>query len=339
MASADAVNIDSVTLNDGQRMPLLALGSIAFFTDPAGIADQVYEAIKMGYRHFDSAWIYQTEQWIGQGVARAIADGLVQRSDLFLSSKIWITDMRADALAAQARECNRHFGQGYMDLLLLHGPVPYLVTKGKGSFDLEQRDEQLDVMKESWGAMEQLVRDDIVKSIGVANFGIEDLQRLLDSCAVKPAVNQIETHPLFQATKTLSLCQAHGIVMMAHSPLGGYERPKEAAQDGGQSQRQPQERPAYARTRDELWHSDVVKRIADKHSATVPQVILKFQVDRCVAVACRSSKAERMRQNAAIFHAFHLDDQDRSALAGLDQSRSCIPDYFRRLHGMDQATF
>ena len=159
-----SLSIPSVLLNSGHRMPLIALGCIEFVRDKKTVADSVYDAITLGYRHFDTAWIYETERFIGEGVARAISEGLVKREDLFLSSKVWVTDLRPEALAAQARESVANLSSGYLDLLLIHAAEPL------GGFKREShRKEQLrenadlfsfDLDDEDRAALASLHRDD-----------------------------------------------------------------------------------------------------------------------------------------------------------------------------------
>ena len=328
-----SLSIPSVLLNSGHRMPLIALGCIEFVRDKKTVADNVYDAITLGYRHFDTAWIYETERFIGEGVARAISEGLVKREDLFLSSKVWVTDLRPEALAAQARESVANLSSGYLDLLLIHGPQAYKVTKSKSTLDLEVVDEGVDVHRESWKAMEQLVADGVVRSIGVANYGTEDLEKTLAACSIKPAVDQVESTPIFQSNRLLEVCRRHSVLMMAHSPLGGFKRDlssEESVKAGAT---------AAQRNQESLWGSPVIRKVADKHGKSLAQVMLKFQVDRGVAVAVKSHRKERLRENADLF-SFDLDHEDRAALAGLHREDGyCTPEFYRLLLRMDRATF
>lgn len=296
------------------------------------IADMVYEAIRIGYRHFDTAWIYTTEKQIAVGVKRAIDEGLVKRSDLFLSTKIFMTAMHAEDLLKQAQQSLANLRHEYIDLLLLHGPVPLkdsgskkfgvIPVKEDGSLSI---DTELDVHTESWSAMEQLVDVGAVMSIGVANYDVSQLRQTIAKSRIKPAVNQVECNLLLQQQELVQFCKEQGILLVAHTPLGGQLLPPETKVDDFTHN------PIV--NRNQLWDNESVKSIAAKHQKSVAQVMLRFQVDRGVAVIPKTRKRERLIENADIFD-FELDAEDDQTLRKLDSGRHCVSEFFASLNRM-----
>jgi diketogulonate reductase-like aldo/keto reductase len=297
------------------------------------VSDMVYDAIVIGYRHFDTAAIYTTEKQVAAGVRKAIAAGIVTRDQLFLSTKIFMTDMHAADLIAQAKQCNDNLGHEYIDLLLLHGPVPLkkdAPLRKCGVIPVNEDDtlavdHQVDVHTESWDAMQQLVGMGIVRSIGVANYNVVQLKQTMEKAVIKPAVNQIESNVLLQQQDIVTFCQDQGIVVTAHTPLGGNMLPPETPVN------EWTHNPLVHRNM--MWDNTVLKSIAAKHRKSVPQIMLKFQVDRGVAVIPKSKHKERLAENANIFD-FDLDDEDRQAIRQLDSGKHCVSHFFTTLNQM-----
>lgn len=186
----------TLILNSGASIPTVGLGVFQ-----SQVGDETYHAVrsalKLGYRHVDTAQIYGNEADVG----RAVADSGLQRSEVFVTTKLW----RAEWGAARAREAIdsslRKLGMAYVDLLLLHCP---------GDPDLRA---------ETWAVLEEAVKKGQAKSIGVSNFGIPHLERLMKSATITPAVNQIELSPFNQRVDVVQHCQSKGIALQAYSPL------------------------------------------------------------------------------------------------------------------------
>lgn len=189
-----ALPIPHVALNDGTTIPQLGLG--VFKVEPADTERIVSEALDAGYRHIDTAHIYQNEA----GVGRAIAASGIPRDELFITTKLWNTD-HADPRAALAESLQR-LGLDYVDLYLIHWPMPMLGTA-----------------LTAWRGMVPLLGDGLTSSIGVSNFEIEHLRQLHEETGVVPAVNQIELHPFHQRRELRAYCQANGIAVEAWGPL------------------------------------------------------------------------------------------------------------------------
>ncbi|MGK0741747.1 aldo/keto reductase [Leucobacter sp. Z1108] len=189
-----ALPIPSIALNDGHRIPQLGLG--VFKVEPGETERIVSEALEVGYRHIDTAFIYHNED----GVGRAIAQSGIPRDELFITTKLWNTD-HEDPRSAFEKSLDR-LGLDRLDLYLIHWPMPMLGTA-----------------LEAWRGMVQLVGAGLTESIGVSNFEVEHLRELHEETGVVPAVNQIELHPFHQRRELRAYCKANGIAVEAWGPL------------------------------------------------------------------------------------------------------------------------
>src|SRR3954449_4275995 len=191
--------VPALKLNNGVEMPALGLG--VFQTPPDETRDAVRAALDSGYRHIDTAAAYGNEREVGQAIA---ASGL-DRSDVFLETKIWISDYGYDETLHGFEKSARKLGVEQIDLLILHQALPTA----------------FDRTLEAYRALERLLADGMVRAIGVSNFMVEHLTQLLDRAHVVPAVNQIEVHPYFQQRQVQAFNAEHGILTQAWSPIGG----------------------------------------------------------------------------------------------------------------------
>ncbi|GAB2555567.1 aldo/keto reductase [Kribbella endophytica] len=188
--------IPTVTLNNGVEMPQLGFGVFQVPDDETTAA--VTAALQAGYRSIDTAAAYQNEA----GVAKALADSGIERSDLFVTTKLWNADQGYDETLAAFERSRKLLGLEYVDLYLIHWPAPAL---GK--------------YVDSWRALEKLSADGLVRAIGVSNFQPAHLDTLAETASIVPAVNQIELHPYLQQTEVRAYDEEHGIATEAWSPL------------------------------------------------------------------------------------------------------------------------
>ena len=189
--------VPRLTLNSGHSIPQLGLG---VFQVEADVAKQVVlDALEIGYRHIDGAWVYRNEEGVGQ----AIAESGIPREELFITTKLWNTFQGATTARDGLNESLEKLGLDYVDLYLVHWPAP-----------------QRDVYVETWLALEGFVSEGLVRSIGVSNFLPEHLEKVLDGGSIVPAVNQIELHPAFQQKAQRAFQEPHGILTEAWGPLG-----------------------------------------------------------------------------------------------------------------------
>lgn len=294
-------------------MPVLGLGTYADPSERDQISQAVYDAITLGYRHIDTAFMYGVENQVGDGVRRAINDGLVTRSEMFIVTKIWMTNMSRDKLIEQAKESVAAIGlDGYVDCLLVHCPCPlkgppmFLAkTENPAPFDVD-----VDIHQETWPAMEEVLQMGLTKSIGVSNYNSRQIEELMRVAKVVPVTNQVESTPFLPQKKLIDVCRRHGIVITAFSPFGG---PQSFETDHRVS----------------LLQHPTIKEIADKHGKNISQVLLRFHIDRGLSVIPKSTTKERIKGNAAIWD-FQLTQEEIASLESLSNgSRICAPAQLR----------
>lgn len=193
------MNLQTTTLNNGIKMPVLGYG-VFRVENGAELAEAVKTAIKKGYRSIDTAQIYGNEEMVGQGIKEAIAEGLVTREELFITSKVWNAGLNYEAALAAYDDSLSKMGLDYLDLYLIHWPG---------------HDQYLDAYK----ALETIYKEGRVRSIGVSNFQVHHLENLLKETEIKPVINQIEFHPRLTQQEVRNYCMEHDIQVEAWSPL------------------------------------------------------------------------------------------------------------------------
>ncbi|XP_021889325.1 NADP-dependent D-sorbitol-6-phosphate dehydrogenase-like [Carica papaya] len=291
----------AITLNNGFKMPIIGLG--VWRMEGKDIRDLIINAIKIGYRHFDCAADYKNEAEVGEALAEAFKSGLVKRDDLFITTKLWNSDH--GHVAEACKDSLKKLQLDYLDLYLVHFPVATRHT-GVGTTDSAiGEDGVLDIdttisLETTWHAMEDLVSKGLVRSIGISNYDIFLTRDCLAYSKVKPAVNQIETHPYFQRDSLVKFCQKHGICVTAHTPLGGADA--NAEWFGTVS----------------CLENQVLKGLAEKYRRTVAQVVLRWGIQRNTAIIPKTSKLERLKENFQVFD-FELAKEDMDLINSIDR--------------------
>lgn len=189
-------------LSNGVKMPNLAFGT--FKVNEGDDVQIILDAINVGYRHFDTAAFYNTEEALG----KAIKKSGIPREEFFITTKVWKTSMGYEGAKKSFEESLEKLDMDYVDLLLIHWPRP----------DAESDWKKLDI--ETWKAFEEIYKEGKTKAIGVSNFLNHHMQNILDNCEVEPMVNQIEFHPGYIQKDVVDFDKEHGIVVEAWSPLG-----------------------------------------------------------------------------------------------------------------------
>jgi diketogulonate reductase-like aldo/keto reductase len=274
----------AMTLNNGVTMPALGLG--VFQSPPEETTAAVEAALREGYRLIDTAAAYGNEREVGDAVR---ASGL-DRSEVFLETKIWISDYGYDETLHGFEKSAGKLGVDQIDLLILHQALP-------SAFDRTL---------EAYRALETLLRDGRVRAIGVSNFMVDHLTRLLEHATVVPAVNQIEVHPYFAQSDVQAFDAQHRIVTQAWSPIGGIT----FYRDG-----------EHTSTLDD----PVIVDIARAHGKTAAQVMLRWGLQQGRSVIPKSTKPERIAENIDVFD-FVLAGYELAAIDGLDTSRRGGPE-------------
>ena len=297
------------TLNNGYRLPGLGLGTFSKRDSPAEMGKAVIRAIKLGYRHFDCAEAYRNEEEIGKAFLSATEDGIVERSQLFVTSKVWQTNHEPHRVREACLNSLRNLGVDYLDLYLMHWPLAWEYTNPElsplvptkiidGCATVKMSTAGVSIM-DTWRAMEELVDAGLVRSIGVSNFSSLQLADLLSYARHRPAVNQIECHPFFPQVNLRGMCRRNQIRIISYTPLG---RPGNA--DGGPS----------------LLKDPSVNAIAKKWQITPAQVLLNWQIRHGLAAIPKSTCEERMAENlSSINDDIQIDDEDMASLDGLNR--------------------
>ncbi|XP_039145058.1 deoxymugineic acid synthase 1-D-like [Dioscorea cayenensis subsp. rotundata] len=300
MKRAMAVMIPNVDLLlGGSLMPVIGLGTASFPPPPPDtIRAVVLDAIALGYRHFDTASIYDTERPLGDAIAEALRRGLIQsRSELFITSKVWCTETYTDRVLPSLQKSLRNLGLEYLDLYLVHWPVSLKPTEM--FFPIETEGMMPFDYRAVWEAMEECHKLGLAKSIGVSNFSCKKLEQILSFANIPPSVNQVEMHPLWQQKKLMEFCKEKGIVITAYSALGGY---------------------GHVWGNNDVIGCKVLKEIASARGKTVAQVCLRWLYQQGGTFIVKTFKTERMKENLGIFD-WGLTEEELKKIRELPQKR------------------
>lgn len=259
--------IPNLLLNDECALPLAGLG-VYKITGERDMRNAVRAALDSGIRLFDTASFYKNEDILGD----ALYNSGVPRSELYLTTKIWNTAQRLGDIRGSVERSLDRLRTDYLDLYLIHWPVP-------GCFP------------QTWKEMEKLKREGLVRSIGVSNFTIRNLESLFMTSNTVPAVNQIECHLLNRQEKLVQYCQQHGIIVQAYAPLA---------------------RGIYN-------DRTILERIGSHYGKTAAQVGLRWLVQRQISVIPKSVHPDRIRENADIFD-FTLTETEMASLDQMDEN-------------------
>lgn len=277
-------------------------------------AASVVEAVRAGYRHFDSAADYANEAETGEGLSQAMAEGLVTREELWVTSKLWNTFHGAEHVEEACRKTLSDLRLDFLDLYLIHFPIALEYVPIDVRYPpewLHDPDAPDPVMKrapvplqETWMAMETLVHKGLVNRIGVCNYNTALIHDLMSYATIRPAMLQIEAHPYLTQEKLIRCARGYGIDVTAFSPLGAQSYFELGMADSGES----------------LLGAAPVMVAAQTHGKTPAQVLLKWGVQRGTAVIPKTSKPERMRENIDIDD-FELSAVEMAAISALNQNR------------------
>ena len=266
----------SFTLNNGVQIPAVGFG--VFQTPPDETIAAVQTALEVGYRHIDTAAAYGNERQVGEALRRSDVDP----SEVFVETKIWISDYGYDETLHAFDKSAGKLGIDRIDLLILHQALP-------GEFELTLG---------AYRGLEQLLADEKVRAIGVSNFMPDHLTRLLAETSVVPAVNQIEVHPYFRQSELLAADAEHGILTQAWSPIGGITFYRDGSH--GSTLQDP-----------------TIGEIAAAHGKTPAQVMLRWHLQQGRQVIPKSVTPSRIRENFDVFD-FDLTDDQLAAIDALD---------------------
>ena len=257
-----------LNLNDGNKIPMMGIGT--FLLTPDEAENSVYNALKDGYSLIDTANAYVNEKAVERGIRRAIEEGIVTREEVYLETKIWPSFYEDESAVDKTLE---RLGVDYIDMLILHQPAGNYVAGYK--------------------MLEKAKKEGKVKSIGISNFTIEQMEDLLSQTEIVPSLTQVEAHPYFPQTELKKYLDEKGIVLQAWYPLGG-------------------------KGNDSVLSEEVFARIGEKYSKTPAQAILRWHIDSNNIVIPGSRNEEHIRQNIDIFDC-ELTDEDMAEIAKIQK--------------------
>ena len=288
--------MNKLLFSNGDQLPSMGFGT--FLSKKKEVYEAVVDAIRVGYRHIDCAYIYGNEAEIGQALQFVFQNNLVKREELFITSKLWNSDHAPERVEIAIRNSLTNLQLDYLDLYLIHWPIAFKTghEQAKISNDLLPLEEM--PIETTWKAMENLKRKGLSKHIGVSNFNIPKLQNLLMNCSLKPEVNQIELHPYLQQNKLVQFCKSNEILLTAFSPLGSRH---------------------LINTETSITNEKIIIQIAKKHNCTPAQVLLSWGMNRGTSVIPKSVKPQRILENFESITINLLNDE-MLEIASLDRN-------------------
>ncbi|CAH1415026.1 unnamed protein product [Lactuca virosa] len=289
-----------ISSSNGPRpMPVIGMGTATLTACSDEVKVAVIEAIKMGYRHFDTAALYQTENPVGEAIRDALRLGLINsRSELFITTKLWCNSTERLLVIPAMKESLRNLGLEYVDLYLIHWPLK-----------LNQEHFKVPVPKDCiatidikavWEAMEECQNLGLTKSIGVSNFSSRKIQQILSFSKIPPAVNQVEMNPIWQQKQLNEFCKENNIILTAYSPLGAIGN-------------------AWGDNR--VIECDVLQDIAMSKGKTTAQISLRWLYEQGVSFVVKSFNTKRMKQNLDIFN-WSLSAEELNKISYISQRKN-----------------
>lgn len=307
-----------VKLNDGHFIPALGFGTYKPEEVPENKPlEAIHLAIEAGFRHIDTAYVYQTENHVGQAIRSKIAAGIVKREDIFITTKLWCTFHRPEMVLSSLEKSLKNLQLDYVDLYIIHYPMQ--MKPGEDMFPEDENGKTLfDTVDlcATWEAMEKCKDAGLAKSIGVSNFNHRQLEKILNKPGLKykPVCNQVECHLYLNQSKLLNYCKSRDIVLVAYCALGS-QRPKRWVDPSSPV----------------LLNDPVLCVVAKKHQRSSAQIALRYQLQRGIVVLAQSYKENEIKENIQVFE-FELPSEDMKILDSLDRNLRYAPAPFGKGH-------
>jgi diketogulonate reductase-like aldo/keto reductase len=281
-------------------MPLLGIGM--WNVDPKDVGKSVKAAVKAGIRCIDCAWDYGNETEVGNALKELFEEGVVKREDLFITSKLWCNFHAPEDVEVNLKDSLRMLGLDYLDLYLIHWPMAFPRSEDKVPLDKNGNIIYLEIpLSETWKGMEKAKRDGLVKNIGLSNTNSKMITDVWDSATIKPSVVQIEIQPYLSQEKLVNFIHSKGMAVTGYSNLGAVAR-SWALKD------EPR-----------VLQDEAINKLAAEVGKTPAQVILRWLVQRNIAVIPKSTNPVHIRENTEIFN-FELTDDQMKTMNGLNRN-------------------
>lgn len=291
-----------LTLNTGYKIPTLGLGT---WNSPGNDVPEAveYAILKAGYRHIDCASIYGNQKQIGTAFKKVFSSDGIKREEVFVTSKLWNTDHNPKKVLAACKQTLKDLQLEYLNLYLIHWGIAF---KPSAHHKLNAKGEVMTEpvsIRETWRAMELLIAEGLVRSIGVSNFTLPMLVDLQTYAKIMPAMNQVELHPYLSQNGLLKYCHNHKIAVTGYSPLGTA---------GTIGPGQPL-----------LLEDPTILNIAKAHKRTPAQIVLHWGINRGTVVLPKSTSASRISENAKVFD-FKLSAKEIKAIDALNRNHRFV---------------
>ena len=259
---------ENYKLSNGVEIPKLGLGT--WFINDKDVVKAVQEAVKLGYRHIDTAQAYQNERGVGEGIKTCG----VKREDLFVTTKLAAEVKSYDEAVASIDNSLKTMGLDYIDMMIIHSPKPWM--------EFHEEDPFYEGNREAWKALEEAYKAGKLRAIGVSNFQQEDLDNIMENCTVKPMVNQVLAHISNTPKGLIEYCKSKDILVEAYSPVAHGE----------------------------LMKNDEVKKIAEKYGVSVPQLSISYCIELGLLPLPKTANPAHMKNNAEIDFDISAEDMD-----------------------------
>ena len=286
-------DMPTATLNNGKTIPLIGLGT--WKSKPGQIKEATIHALRAGYRHIDCAEYYANEHEIGQALQIVFAEGVVKREDVFLTSKLWNNHHSKDSVKPAVQKILKDLKVQHLDLLLIHWPVTGNVGPSVQP-----------TVKETWQAMEELVSEGLVHSIGVSNFSAKKVDDILTYAKVAPSVLQVEVHPYWRQDSLLKYCKEKSIHMTAFSPLGS-----------------PDSSSMFQRSGPKLMDDPILTAIAAKLNRSPAQCLIRWGIQHGTSILPKSVNEGRIKSNLDVID-WELPREDYESLCTLSNQQRMV---------------
>lgn len=260
---------ETYKMNNGLEIPKIALGT--WLIDDEKVAESVRQAIKMGYRHIDTAQGYENERGVGEGVRTCG----IEREKIFVTSKVAAENKSYNLAKNSIDKSLKSMGLDYIDMMIIHSPQPWVEVNRSENRYFEEN-------KEVWAAMQDAVQEGKVKTIGVSNFLKEDIRNILSVCKIRPAVNQVLSHISNTPFDLIDYCKEENILMEAYSPIAHGE----------------------------ILKNEEVLKIAKKYGVTVAQICIKYNLQLGMVVIPKTDKPDHMKSNADLDFVISDEDME-----------------------------
>ncbi|KAM8708822.1 hypothetical protein ACLKA7_015743 [Drosophila subpalustris] len=291
-----------IKLSSGHEMPVLGFGTYGLRGYQCLTA--IHCAVETGFRHFDTAYNYENEKEVGEALRCQMQMGNVSRENIFLTTKLWNTHHDPRDVRRICEKQLEALGFDYIDLYLMHFPVGYKHMCDEILYPMEgEKIQTTDIdYIDTWRAMEELVKLGMVRSIGVSNFNMEQVQRIIQCSSSKPVVNQVEVWPGFMQKDLVDYCRYNGIIVTAYAPLGQPNREDHS--------------PIY-------FFSEGMKRLVKRYKRSASQIVLRYLIDYGVVPIPKAANPLHIKENLNIFD-FQLNESDTRALRGIKSKERLI---------------